>query len=574
MLQKTSNCTYLGCRTTQARVIILDEQTIRVTHAPPEQTGFLPDRPWVKDVLYMLPKATSITNHWGIECKNGCVHISNELEGGYFSEAESVVLQPEGQFQLQIALQKEESVYGWGEWFKEFQRKNSSFDLVNKESPAPLQNRQTYSNIPIFYSSIGYYFFLLNSTPTHWIINSGKGLIEVAGKNGPVDYIVFFGKDPKKALEAYTRLMGRPALVPRWAYGLWVTSFPQEDQEKTLNLVKKHRQMGIPLDGIILDYHWEEKFHNFQWRKKLFPNPKRFVQQLTSLGVKLGLIFTPFVNFKNSFFQKRLMATYNRSIPKQTLRDDERDINGYTQGVRDKFFAHNNALWWFGRGGMVDFTNPAARNWWNEKLKPLYKQGIAFFKNDDGEYLPKDASSHIGIPADEYHNLYGFYYGKAIYEGMQELDNRRPLIYARSVWAGSQRYPALFLGDQLPTFENLKRTIRAGLNMSLLGFAYWTADCFGLNGKTSPELHIRYAQWALMVPIARYFVRPPEIDNTRFPVVSQHASRSQFPSACGPPLSTFAVLPFTWLAGLSKRNTNRPSSFYGISSRQNKLCNR
>jgi alpha-glucosidase (family GH31 glycosyl hydrolase) len=59
--------------------------------------------------------------------------------------------------------------------------------------------------------------------------------------------------------------------------------------------------------------------------------------------------------------------------------------------------------------------------------------------------------------------------------------------------------------------------MRAGLNMSLAGFAYWTTDVFGLDGRTTPETHMRYAQWALLSPIARYFVRPESIDNTRFP---------------------------------------------------------
>jgi alpha-glucosidase len=116
----------------------------------------------------------------------------------------------------------------------------------------------------------------------------------------------------------------------------------------------------------------------------------------------------------------------------------------------------------------------------------------------------------------EYHNLYGFYYGRALFEGMLGL-GRRPLIYARSGWVGSQRYPALFLGDQTPTFDGMRSTLRAGLNLGLMGFAYWTADVFGLSGKTSPETHMRYAQWALMSPVARYFWRPPEIDDTRFP---------------------------------------------------------
>ncbi len=141
---------------------------------------------------------------------------------------------------------------------------------------------------------------------------------------------------------------------------------------------------------------------------------------------------------------------------------------------------------------------------------------MAFFKNDDGEYLPEDGRSALGMDGGEYHNLYGFYYGRAQYEGMSGL-GCRPLIYARTGWSGSQRYPALFLGDQAPTFDCMRRTLRAGLNLGLMGFAYWTADVFGLGGETTPETHMRYAQWALMSPVARYFWRPPEIDGTRFP---------------------------------------------------------
>jgi len=102
---------------------------------------------------------------------------------------------------------------------------------------------------------------------------------------------------------------------------------------------------------------------------------------------------------------------------------------------------------------MVDFTNPDAARWWDARLRPLYRQGVAFFKNDYGEYLPSDARSHLGLDGREYHNLYGLFYGKALYEGMAELDERRPLIYAREPWAGSQRYPAIFLGDQSPALS-------------------------------------------------------------------------------------------------------------------------
>jgi len=515
MNKKSDQTFYLGCRNTQARVTLWDEQTLRVTHIPRDAARFPPDRPWIKDILHQTSPSQEPSNSWRVTCEAGKVQIINENVS--FSEFEPVRIDENGNYQLSIRTIPDEKDYGWGEWFNTFNRKRSRFKLVNRESPAPLQSRQTYSSIPIFFSSNGYFFFLLNSHPIDWKVNPKKGFISVKALDGFPDYFLFFGKDPKTALEALTRLLGRPLLLPRWAFGLWVTSFPQENQEKTLDLVGEHRKRGIPLDSVILDYHWEDKFHNFQWRKSLFPSANKFIRQLDQLGIKLGLIFTPFENRKVSFVNKLFMSLYNQSISRGTLWDDERDLDGYTQGLKHDLFAHPNAPWWFGQGGMIDFTNPSAKQWWNKKLAPLYRQGVAFFKNDDGEYVPKAATSHLGVSANELHNLYGFYYGKAIYEGMQELDDRRAMIYARSVWAGSQRYPGMFLGDQIPTFENIKRSIHAGLNMSLLGFAYWTADCFGLNGKTTPEMHMRYAQWGLMVPIARYFVRPKEIDSTRFP---------------------------------------------------------
>jgi alpha-glucosidase (family GH31 glycosyl hydrolase) len=220
--------------------------------------------------------------------------------------------------------------------------------------------------------------------------------------------------------------------------------------------------------------------------------------------------------------QKFILNALARNVPRGHERDDERALAEYEEAKAKGYLAHPNVKWWFGAGGMFDFANRQAADWWNRRLRPLYEQGIAFIKNDDGEYLPPDAASSLGMNGREYHNLYGFFYSRALYEGQAALDDRRPFIYARSAWVGSQRFPALFLGDQQPTFAHLQSTLRAGLNMSLLGFAYWTADVFGLDGKTTPETHMRYAQWALMVSIARYFWRPPAIDDTRFPW-SHHA---------------------------------------------------
>jgi alpha-glucosidase (family GH31 glycosyl hydrolase) len=524
----------------QARVRLrwLAPNAVRITHAAPGDADFPADRPWLNEVLVQEGAQAVETPEWQVELLHGCVQARTS-EGLVFSEkrparlgirkrcpyfsldipkteARFGIRQVENGVSLAFAIQAGEGFYGWGEWFNAFRRQEGQVRLRIRDAIALLQGRETYSAIPMVYSSRGYAVWLLNSHTSRWRIDPKAGNLQVEADGPGADYILFYGPSFKRILRTYTALTGRPPLPPRWAFGLWVTSYPQGDQEGVLAHLQEHRRRAIPLDAVILDYHWEEAFHNFQWRRSLFPAPQQFIASLKQLGVRLGLIQTPFVNQRNRPLQKRFLNALAHNLPPGLEQNDERDLEGYQQARSQGLLAHDQARWWFGAGGMPDFANPKAAQWWNARMRPLYEQGVSFFKNDDGEYLPEDARSSLGMDGREYHNLYGFFYGKALYEGAPEFVGR-PLIYARSVWAGSQRYPALFLGDQKPTSVGMRSTLRAGLNLGLLGFAYWTADVFGLDGKTTPEMHMRYAQWALLSPVARYFWRPPQIDDTRFP---------------------------------------------------------
>ncbi len=506
----------LSGRNHDTRILRLSPQTLRISHKPNSLADFPPERVWLEDVLIGKPLADR-QKSLKASLKDDCLVVKDASGMGFFNEMRPPVIHADGGVLLTFKLDPGEGLYGFGEWFNAFRRTSGKLDLAIHDSPAILQGKQTYSTLPVYLSDRNYAIFILNSHRCAVDIDPKGGRVELKFDGPPADYLLIKGESPREILSEYTRLTGRPPLLPPWAYGLWVTAYPQESQENVLKLVGEHRARKIPLDGVILDYHWEERFHNFKWRKSLFPNPDELIAKLRFLRIHLGLIFTPFVNHTNLMLQKAAMNLLFNNLPEGIEQDDERDLTGYREGHAQGYFADNDASWWFGKGGMVDFTNPAAARWWNEKLKPLYESGVSFFKNDDGEYLPLRAKGANGMDGREYHNLYGFYYGRAIYEGMRDLDERRPLIYARSVWAGSQRYPAIFLGDQVPSFENLRRTLRAGLNMSLSGFAYWTADVFGLSGRTTPETHMRYAQWALFSPIARYFLRPDKLDNTRKP---------------------------------------------------------
>lgn len=522
---------------------VIAPNAVRVTHFDPSLDEPV-DRPWLKDVLLDPPKSEKhgVSIHVDLHDRQVCAQ--NNHGERFFNEIATPALgiqkrRPYSYFdipqtayyrgkhlvddgiQLTLGVAAGESFFGWGEWFNAFERRSGRVELDNRNALFGEQNRLTYSGLPFFISSKGYGFLLLNSYRSQWDLSATQLKVEADGP--AADYILIYGPTYKEILRTYTALTGRPPLLPRWGFGLWVTGYPQEDQATVLDFVRRHREKKIPLDAVILDYHWEERFHNFQWRKSLIPNPQVLVADLKAEGARLGLILTSYLNTRNRPLQKWLLNTFGQNVTPGLERDDERALDEFAEAKAKGFLAHENVRWWFGAGGVLDFTNPAAVDWWQEKLRLLFETGADFIKNDDGEDLPDDAHSSNGMDGREYHNLYGFYYGRATYESLPpsplqgEGPGVRALIYARTAWIGSQRYPALFMGDQNADFESIRRSLRAGLNLALAGFSYWTADVFGLSGETTPETHIRYAQWALLSPVARYFIRPEKIDATRFP---------------------------------------------------------
>ncbi|MEW6264909.1 MAG: TIM-barrel domain-containing protein [Thermodesulfobacteriota bacterium] len=443
------------------------------------------------------------------------IDLHHHKEGAFFRQN---MPSPHSQagISLEVDTDVSEAFYGFGEWFNGFRRQSGRLTLHNQESPSFLQHKRTYSAFPLFLSEKGYLLLVLNAHPGEAIINQPPGRLVLNFDGGCLDYIIVYGPSFKRILRDYTGLTGRPPLPPLWAFGLWNTSYPVESQDQTLKRVREHRSRGMPLDVIVLDYHWEEAFHNFKWRRRLFPDPPFLIRSLRENGVKLGLIYTPYINKGGLPLFKILARLYAKNAPDGVpffSVDAATEVFGQAQTLG--FLAHPNVTWWLGRGGAMDFTNPAAVEWWFNLQKPLLDEGVYFFKNDGGEYLPPKSKSFKGLEPDEYHNLYGFYYAKALYEKLQKHHGReRALIFSRTTWAGQQRYPAVFLGDQTPEFKHIAATMRCGLNMSLAGFAYWGADVFGLYRRPRPELHRRYSQWTLFNPIARYFSAPdvPERD--------------------------------------------------------------
>ncbi|NVM56409.1 MAG: hypothetical protein HWN66_22110, partial [Candidatus Helarchaeota archaeon] len=155
----------------------------------------------------------------------------------------------------------------------------------------------------------------------------------------------------------------------------------------------------------------------------------------------------------------------------------------------------------------IDFSNPEAVTWYQEKLKNLFDLGASVIKADFGEGIepPTKFQKYSGR---QMHNLFPLLYNKAAFE-ITEKTFGEGIIWARSAYAGSQRYPVHWSGDNSSNFENMLCSLRGGLSLGLCGFTFWSQDTGGFVGTPTDDLYIRWTQLSIFQSHIRYHGNPP-----------------------------------------------------------------
>jgi alpha-D-xyloside xylohydrolase len=149
--------------------------------------------------------------------------------------------------------------------------------------------------------------------------------------------------------------------------------------------------------------------------------------------------------------------------------------------------------------GIVDFTNPAARQWYGDKLRALIDMGVDCFKSDFGERIPINVVYWDGSDPAKMHNYYSYLYNKTVFEVLQEKrGDGEAVLFARSATAGGQRFPVHWGGDCESTFESMAESLRGGLSLGLSGFGFWSHDIGGFEGTPSAAVYKRWIAFGLL----------------------------------------------------------------------------
>ena len=375
-----------------------------------------------------------------------------------------------------FSLSPGEKIFGCGESFMGFDKRGQKVVLWTDDANGT-QNREMYKPIPFFMSSNGYGMFMHASSPiTCDFGNYFSSVNSMMLGDDELDLFVFLGS-PKEILDAYTTLTGKAPVPPLWSFGLWMSRCTYFSEKQTREVAARLRQNRIPCDVIHLDTGWFETDWrcDYQFSKSRFEDPQKMIADLKNDGFRISLWQLPYFVPKNSLFSE-LVERY------LVVRDPKGNLP-YEDAV-------------------LDLSNPATVEWYQAKLANLLKMGIGAIKVDFGEAAPVNglyASGRTGIYE---HNLYSLRYNKAVADITKKITGEN-IIWARSAWAGSQRYPLHWGGDAESTNGGMAAELRGGLSFGLSGFSFWSHDVGGFVSRPSDDLYLRWLAFGALTSHTR-----------------------------------------------------------------------
>ncbi|WP_207421572.1 glycoside hydrolase family 31 protein [Desertivirga brevis] len=393
-----------------------------------------------------------------------------------------------------FVLEDTEAVYGIGQVMdNKFNRRNSTHLLKN-------ENMFTYS--PYFMSIKGYAVYWDNYSISNYSDAPGQLSFSSLGKCS--DYYFMYGGDAHGVIKQVRALSGKAPMLPLWAYGFFQSKERYQTQDESLEVIKKYRNLRVPLDVIIQDWrYWPEynrtdsAWNSQSFDRNRFPDPTKWVDDIHKLNAKLLIVtwpgFGPQTEQRKELEAKKMILNFDTWPP--------------NSGAKP-----------------YDVFNPAALDIYWKYLN----KGIFSYINNDGWWLDSTEPDHINVKESDFDspthlgsyrsvkNAYSFMHNGGIASHQRAATNdKRVVLLTRSGFLGQQRYGSnTWSGDVQSTWEMLEKQIPAALNYTLMGIPNWNSDIGGFfagrwnkeGGAKNPkfqELYVRWMQFGAFCPMMR-----------------------------------------------------------------------
>ncbi len=393
---------------------------------------------------------------------------------------------------ISFECKADECFAGTGERFAKMDLSGHTFFLKNQDGQG-VNNRRTYKNIPFYISSRMYGTFY------HTCAHSKLSLADVSTRSveflsdqAMLDVFVIAGDSIEEILRGYRELTGYPSMPPLWSFGVWMSRMTYFSADEVQEICDRMRQEHYPCDVIHLDTGWFRTDWLCEWKfnEKRFPDPERFIRGLRRQGYRVSLWQLPYV-------------------AEDAEQIDEARKNDYIAPLTKKQASEGSNFSALDYAGTIDFTYPKATEWYKGLLKNLLDMGVACIKTDFGENIHMDAI-YKGMKPELLNNLYALLYQKAAYEITKEVTGDG-IVWARSAWAGCQRYPLHWGGDSCSSWDGMAGSLKGGIHFGLSGFAFWSHDVPGfhtlpnfMNSIVSDDVYMRWTQFGVFSSHIRY----------------------------------------------------------------------
>ena len=414
---------------------------------------------------------------------------------------------------LSFECKHDECFAGTGERFTKMDLSGHTFYLKNQDGQG-VNNRRAYKNIPFYLSSRLYGVFYHTSRYCKLsLADHSTRSVQFLNEAPVVDAYLIGGSSPERILYNYRTLTGFPSLPPLWSFGIWMSRMTYFSADEVQEICDRLRREKYPCDVIHLDTGWFRTDWLCEWKfnPERFPDPVGFLKGLKEDGYRVSLWQLPYVA---EGAEQITEAKENRYIAPLTKEQERAEGSNFST---------------LDYAGTIDFTYPAATAWYKGLLKELLDMGVVCIKTDFGENIHMDADYYAMSP-EELNNLYALLYQKAAYEITKEVTGDG-IVWARSAWAGCQRYPLHWGGDSASTWDGMAGSVKGGLHFGLSGFGFWSHDVPGfhslpnfMNSPLDEKVYMRWTQFGVFTSHMRYhgsFKREPWHYPTIAPLVKR-----------------------------------------------------
>ena len=404
---------------------------------------------------------------------------------------------------LNFAIETVDGCYGFGERTKHLNKLGDSADCLTVDVVSVFRHTYarddydpTYVAIPFAILKSGEQFLgLFFDNPGRAILDTGKvqpGEFGYQSLGGNTDLYLLAGPGLPEVARRYAALTGRAPLPPLWALGYHQCRWGYQREAEFRELAAQFAAADVPVSALWYDIDYMESNRLFTWDGVDFPDPAGLNRDLKATGIRAVTIIDPGVKHEPGY------AVY----------DSGRERAVFCQTASGREYVGKV---WPGDTVFPDFTLETTRVWWSGWLAGFLREGVV-----DGAWLDMNDPAtgysrteemrfqHGAIPHDRYHNQYAHFMAMASRAACDQVDpDGRPFLLTRSACAGTQRYSAVWTGDNASVWPHLRMALPCSLNLSLSGVAFNGPDVGGFMDDTNAELLVRWHQACCLFPFFR-----------------------------------------------------------------------